>query len=560
MAFSFANLRTELLADSPLRHRTFRLFYFGSIGSALGYTMQATIAAWLMATLTPSALMVSLVQTASTMPTLLFGLMAGTLADIVDRRRIILVTQAGLLIATSVLGATTLAGHIGPTSLLTLTFLVGVGFTFYLPTQQASINELVSRADLHRAVALGAVAFNVARAAGPALAGGIAAWLSSGSALLASAACFVVMIVAMRHVKTSKRSIPGVPEGLVSGALSGMRFVRHSPAMRSLIVRNLTFGVCASAFWALLPVIARDQLRLGAGGFGLLSAGFGTGAIVGALSIPSQLRRQTLNAVVGAATLLWVASVVLIAITDFTALAVAGTVGTGMAWVCVFATLSAGTQSTAPGWVRARAVAMNLVSIQASIAVGSVVWGALASTVGTRFALIGSAAIMLLLHVTTRQVRVAMGSEADVTPGVQLPELTIGEPPMPEDGPVLIQIDYRIEPDRRAAFIRAVQRAERIRRRNGAVSWRIFRDVAEDGRIVERFIIQSWAEYVRLRTRMTVADRRTLDAIEAFQQQGVPIRVSRLIGLNPSDAGSEAPTPSHSDGSEDERPSVESSR
>lgn len=559
MALPFSELRTALLAASPLRHRTFRLFYIGSIGSALGYTMQATVAAWLMATLTPSALMVSLVQTASTAPTLLFGLVAGTLADIVDRRRIILVTQALLLIATAILGATTLAGHIGPISLLTLTFVVGLGFTFYLPTQQASINELVSRSDLHRAVALGAVAFNVARAAGPALAGGIAAWLSSGSALLASAACFLIMIIAMRHVKTHQRALPGVPERLVSGALSGMRFVRHSPAMRSLIVRNLTFGFCASAFWALLPVIVRDQLQLGAGGFGLLSAGFGTGAIVGALTIPSQLRRRTLNAVVAAATLLWVASVTLISITDFTTLAVAATLGAGMAWVCVFATLSAGTQSTAPSWVRARAVAMNLVSIQASLAVGSVVWGALASTAGARSALVGSVASMLLLHVTTRRIRVAMGSEADVTPGVQLPELTIGEPPMPEDGPVLIQVEYRIEPARRKAFLRAVQRAERIRRRNGAISWRIFRDVAEDGRIVERFIIQSWAEYVRLRTRMTVADRRTLDAIEAFQQQGVPIRVSRLIGLNPNDDETETVTHAHLNGS-DEADSVESSR
>jgi MFS family permease len=560
MALPFPELRARLLAASPLRHRTFRLFYIGSIGSALGYTMQATIAAWLMATLTPSALMVSLVQTASTVPTLLFGLIAGTLADIVERRRIILVTHAVLLIATSVLGVTTLSSHIGPASLLALTFVVGLGFTFYLPTQQASINELVARTELQRAVALGAAAFNVARAAGPALAGGIAAWLTTGSALLASAACFLVMIIAMRHVKTSKHAFPGVPERLVSGALSGVRFMRHSPAMQALIIHNLAFGVCASAFWALLPVIARDQLQLGAGGFGLLSAGFGTGAVVAALSIPSQLRRRSLNAVVAAAMLLWIASVVLIAMTEFTTLAVVATIGAGMAWVCVFAPLSAGTQSTAPGWVRARAVAMNLVAVQASLALGSILWGVLASTAGTRSALVGSAVIMLLLHAMTRRIRIAIGSEADVTPGTQLPELTIAEPPMPEDGPVLIQVDYRIEPARRKAFVRAVKRAERIRRRNGAVSWRVFRDVAEDERIVERFIIQSWAEYVRLRTRMTVADRRTLDAIEAFQQRGVPIRVSRLIGIGTEDAESGPGEEANWDDSEGEGASVESSR
>jgi hypothetical protein len=233
--------------------------------------------------------------------------------------------------------------------------------------------------------------------------------------------------------------------------------------------------------------------------------------------------------------LLWVASAILISIADFTVLAVIGTFGAGMAWVSVFASLSAGTQSTAPGWVRARAVAMSLVAVQASLAVGSVAWGSWAAIGGTRSALIASAVIMLLLHVATARIRVTMGSEADVTPGVELPELSITEPPMPEDGPVLIQVEYRIDAERRAAFLRAVHQAERIRRRNGAISWRVFRDLAEEGRIVERFIIQSWAEYVRLRTRMTLADRHILDALEVFQRSGVPIRVSRLIGINPDE-------------------------
>ncbi len=560
MPSSLSALLSELFASSPLRHRAFRLFYFGSIGAALGYTMQATIAAWLMATLTPSALMVALVQTASTLPTLLFGLFAGTLADIVDRRRIILVTQVLLLAATAVLGLATLAGLVGPVALLALTFLVGLGFTFYQPAQQASINELVARTELPRAVALGAVAFNVARAAGPALAGAIAAWISSGSALLASAACFVLMIVAIRRLGARDRPLPGVPERLVSGALSGIRFARHSPAMRSLILRNFTFAVCASAFWALLPVITRDQLRLGAGGFGLLSAGFGTGAVVGALSIPGQLRLRSLNGVVTAAVLLWIASIVLIAIAEFTVLAVVGTFGAGMAWVCVFASLSAGTQSTAPPWVRARAVAMSLVAVQASLAIGSILWGAWATTGGTRAALLGSAAVMALLHAATWRIRVGMGTEADITPGVQLPELTIVEPPMPDDGPVLIQVDYRVDPDRRAAFLRAVHAAEPIRRRNGAVSWRVFRDLAEDDRVVERFIIPSWAEYVRLRQRMTVADRRTLDALEAFQQPEVPIRVSRLIGISPADADAVLVAPPRTDDRADDGTDAATSR
>src|SRR5690349_14469545 len=177
---------SRLFESSPLRKRAFRLFYFGSVGAALGYTMQATIAAWLMATLTPSALMVALVQTASTLPSLLFGLVAGALADIVDRRRVLMVSQILLLLATVVLAIATLTGAVGPITLLALTFLIGAAFTFYLPTQQAMINDLVPHAELPQAVALGAVAFNVSRAVGPAIAGALTAWIGAGSALFAS--------------------------------------------------------------------------------------------------------------------------------------------------------------------------------------------------------------------------------------------------------------------------------------------------------------------------------------------------------------------------------------
>ena len=530
---------SRLFESSPLRKRSFRLFYFGSVGAALGYTMQATIAAWLMATLTPSEFMVALVQTASTAPTLLFGLFAGTLADIVDRRRLILVTQIGLLAATLLLGVATLAGVVGPASLLLLTFVVGAGFTFYLPAQQASINELVPRVELPRAVALGAVAFNVARAIGPALAGAVAAWLGSGSALVASALFFVVMIVAMRKHKRRDIALPGVPERLLSGAMSGLRYARHSPAMRSFIVRNLSFAVCASALWALLPVIARDELGLGAGGYGLLSAAFGAGAVAGALWLPRHLQRRSLNVVTLSGVGLWTAALLLVAATRYTAIALVGAFGCGMAWVLVFASLSAATQSTAPAWVRARAVSMNLVAVQASLAIGSALWGALASAAGVRISLAVSAGALVLLHIINRRVVVEMGKEADVTPGAQLPELTITGEPLPDDGPVLIQIEYRIDASNRDAFLRAIRLVGPTRRRNGATSWRVYRDLGEEGRYVERYVIASWAEYVRLRSRMTMADSRLQEQVAQLQRPGVPIRVSRLIGVDMATAETE---------------------
>ncbi|HET7033417.1 MAG TPA: MFS transporter, partial [Casimicrobiaceae bacterium] len=293
-----ATVLAELFSDSPLRHAQFRRFYIGAIGAALGYTMQSTVAAWLMATLTPSPFMVALVQTASTAPALLFGLVAGALADIIDRRRVILITQIVLVCSTALLGAFELAGLIGPAALLAFTFLIGTGFTIYLPAQGASTNDLVARAEIPRAVALNAVAFNVARAVGPALAGAIAAGIGSGSAMLASAAFFGVMVVAVRKWHSPKRTIPGIPETIISGIESGLRYTRHSPLMRALVLHNFSFTLFASALWALLPVIARDQLGLGAGGYGMLSAGFGLGAIASAMLVPKGLHRTSINTLV----------------------------------------------------------------------------------------------------------------------------------------------------------------------------------------------------------------------------------------------------------------------
>jgi MFS family permease len=536
---------SQLFGSSPLRHARFRTFYFASIGVALGYTMQATMAAWLMATMTPSPLMVALVQTASTAPAIVVGLVAGALSDIVERRRVILATQLLFVIGTVVLGVATIFDVMAPWALLLLTAIIGIGFTFYMPAQQASINDLVERLDVPQAVALGAVAMNVSRAIGPALAGALAAWIGSGSAFLASAVFFVGMAFVVHRWPHQPPALPGVPETLITGIASGLRFVRHSTPMRAIILRNLIYSLCASSLWALLPVIARDQLGLGAGGFGLLFGSFGAGAVVGALNVSAQLRKHSLQRVVLAASLLWVISTTLVAATELTVLALIGAFGAGASWVGVFASLGAGTQSAAPAWVRARAVAMSFVTVQASIALGSVVWGALASWQGTRIALLASTTSLLVLLFVYRKVRVRLGGDKDIMPGAQLPELGLPVEPQPDDGPVLIQIEYRIDADKRNAFLRAVHAIGPVRRRNGANSWRVFRDVAEEGLFVERYIISSWAEYVRLRARMTIADRQVVDDVNRYQREGVPVRVSRLLGIDLPDGriATHAPPP-----------------
>ena len=528
---TLATVAAASFERSPLRHAAFRVFYVGAIGAALGYTMQTTVAAWLMATLSSSPLVVALVQTAATAPALVFGLIGGAMADIVDRRRVIVVTQVALIAATALLGLLALAGWAGPATILLLTFVVGGAFAFYQPAQQASVNDLVARSELPQAVSLNAVAFNVSRAVGPALAGAVTAWLGSGSALIASACFFAVMLYGVRSVRAREPGLPGVPERLVSGVFSGIRYARHSPSLRAFILRTLAFTACACALWALLPVIARDQLGLGAGGYGFLFGMFGIGAVTGAISIPHQLRQRSLNRVVYTGTMLWAMASLLIAATTWTPFAAAGCFFCGAAWVTVHASLSAGTQSSVPAWVRARAVAMNLVAVQACLALGSPAWGAVAGFTDTRVAIALSAIMLFVLIMLVRDVRVRMGSEDDVTPGAALPALALHAEPEPEDGPVLIQVEYQVDAGHRDEFLAAIRKVGPTRQRNGATSWRVFRDLETDGRFVERYIVESWAEYVRLRSRMTISDRALQQRALDLQKKDVPVRVSRFLGV-----------------------------
>ena len=288
------------------------------------------------------------------------------------------------------------------------------------------------------------------------------------------------------------------------------------------MIRNLSFSFCASALWALLPLVARDLLSLGAGGYGTLMGSFGVGAIVGALAIPRLMSRRSLNSIVTSGVLLWAVAATLVALSTTLLLAVIGAFAAGASWVTVLSSLAAGTQSAAPAWVRARAVATNLVTNQASLALGSVLWGFVASHAGTRIALGGSVAAMVVLLALNRRVRVAMAEEADVTPGAKLPDLALSVVPEPEDGPVLIQIHYQIAPEHRAEFVEGIYEIEPIRRRNGAGSWRVYRDLEQEGRYIERFVIESWGEYTRLRTRMTQTDRRATTSSSASKRRGCP--------------------------------------
>jgi len=525
--------------QSPLRHSAYRLFYVGCVCTALGYTMQGTLAAWLMATMSDSAVMVALVQTATAGPILVFRLLAGSLADNMDRRRVLLATQTVMVLAVIALSAIEFAHRLTPVTLLFFTILVGAGFAFYLPAQLASVQGMVTREEFPTASALNAVAFNAARAVGPAVAGGLAAWLSAGSALLASAVFFSVMLPIVHRWQPESQKSPGPAEGLLTGVRAGLRFARHSVALRAVTIRNVSFSLCASAFWALLPLIAKEQLKIGASGFGLLFAAFGTGAIIGAWLSPRIMRSSSLNAATTWGAVTWSIAVGVIAVVHSAGIVVACAALAGAAWVTVLSSLATGTQSTAPTWMRARAVSIYLVGTQAGLAIGSALWGAVASIVGIEWALLGSSSTLMVAYGLVRRQRVELGTEADVTTHQAVETFAVTVKPAPDDGPVLIQFQYQIERAHQATFLAAMEAVGPARRRSGASNWGLFRDLSDGERFVERYVIESWADYLRQRERMTQSDKKLLEAAAQLQKNDVPIQVSRLIGVDVAGAASE---------------------
>jgi len=378
-------------AWAPLREPLFRSLWGAAVISYTGTWMQNVGAGWLMTQLTMSPLMVSLVTAASTLPVFLVILPAGALADMVDRRRFLLVTQGWMVIAAALLGIFTLLGHITPWILLLFTFLLGLGAVMNDPAWQAITPEIISVEQHAPAVALNSVGFNVARAVGPALGGLVIAATSSGVAFLLNAASFFGVIFFLYRWK--RPHLEDAETGRVSDAiLAGLRYVRGAPLVRCVLIRTGAFSLGASSLLALLPLLARPH---GATGYGLLLGSFGLGALAGAAVLPRLRSRLSVDGLVAFAIVVFAATTFAAGqLQSFGALVLV-LFASGAAWIGILACLNVAAQTMSPSFLRARALSMYLLVLQGGMAVGSAVWGALASRVGVPAALLCSAVALL---------------------------------------------------------------------------------------------------------------------------------------------------------------------
>ncbi len=490
----------------PLRVPTFRNLLIADIVSDIGTFMQAVGAAWLMVSLGAGPIYVALTQTAASLPFFLLALPAGSAGDIFDRRKLILFTESWMMGIALLLAVLTVTGHMSPWLLLVLTFALSAGDAFETPTWRAILPELVPKEDLATASALNGIEFNLARAIGPALAGFVIAAANVATAFFLNVVSFLGVILVVVRWKRPVRKRTAPPETLTGATVAAIRYVRNSPAILSVMVRTGIVMFFSSPLFALLPSIARSVDK-SAIGYGLLLGCFGAGAIAGALVMQWARARWSAEAVVSAGVV--VLGLVIVAISALHKLATLAPIMLvgGAAWVLFISLISAVVQNLAPDWVRARVLAIFILVYQGSFAVGSAAWGAVAQRAGIRAALvyagigtIGSVVIALFAKLPD--------SVADLSPWNHWRTPMVVKEVAAElnHGPVLVTVEYIVIPEREADFIEAVHEYARIRRRDGASRWGIFRDTEIANHYLETFMVNSWAEHLRQHERLTRSD------------------------------------------------------
>lgn len=517
-------------AWAPLRYHVFRNIWIAAVASNVGSTMHDVGAAWLMASLTHSAVMISLMQTASSLPIFLVALPAGALADLIDRRRLLLVTQAWMLVTAAALGCLTLFHLVNPWILLILTFVLGIAGAMNNPAWQAMTPELVPHSQLSSAIALNGVGFNLARAIGPAV-GGLIVGATGGSwaVFLLNAVSFLGVMVVLYRWRRKGRDSEAPTERMMGAIRAGNRYVRYAPAFRAVLVRTGVFILCGSAMWSLLPFLAKHELHLSAASYGALLACFGVGAVASASYLPKMRARLSIDRLVAASCGAFAFVCVGLAYIRIFWLVCPVLCFAGATWMTLMSTLNVSAQIAVPAWVRARALSIYLLVFQGGLAIGSVVWGVLADRYGIRVALDGAALGLIAGLAVVPRFRLGAVERLDLTPSTHWADPVVENEPEPEHGPVLILVEYRINPEQAVEFAEAMRAMRTIRRRDGAFRWSLFHDVADPSRCIETFVVESWAEHLRQHERTTVDDEVVEERVRAFHVGESPPVVSHFV-------------------------------
>ena len=521
---------------SPLRSSVYRTLWSASLFLYIGAAMYDVGASWLMTSLAPNPLFVSLITTATTLPIFLFALPSGTLSDIFDRRSILLITCAYMFTISTLLGMLTLVGVTTPTVLLMLTFALGAGMTMIRTPIIPIMSGLVSSSELPAALTLSAVAGNIGRVVGSAVGGFIVAAFAPWAVFFLNSASFLGMIIVLSRLPRNSHihkqsSLP--PENIIRAIRAQIRYVRYSQPAHVLIVRAGLFTLCSSALLSLLPLLAKHELRLDSTGFGLLLGSFAMGAIIGGIVILPKLRSKVSveSLITGSIGLLAMVILTMGYLRDFTILCVIMGIG-GIAYITILSKFYTIGIKSAPKWIGARVLAVYLLILNGGLAVGSVIWGTMANTFGIQITLSVASLALGVSILAKKRYNTTLLDDLDFTPASDhwsLPAELLIDPPQ-SDNQALITIDYKIDPKLSDEFEQNVRELGRILKSEGMAYWELYQDTADIGHYIEIRIADTWTEHMRQHERVTKNVQAVEDKIRLLLKDGPKPIVAHYIG------------------------------
>lgn len=513
---------------APLRFAVFRRIWLASLLSNLGLMIQSVGAAWAMTQMTASADKVALVQTALMLPIMLISMPAGAVADMYDRRVVSLASLVLSLVGACVLTMLDWTGHITPNILLAFCFIIGSGMALFGPAWQSSVGEQVPPEVLPSAVALNGISYNIARSFGPAIGGIVVATAGAVAAFAANAVLYIPLLMVL-FLWRRKVDVSRLPRERLSRAIvSGVRYIANSPSIKIVLTRTLITGICGGSVSALMPLVARDLLHGGAQTYGIMLGAFGMGAVIGAMNIGHVRKHLSGESSIRACALIMGVAIAVVAVSSEPVITAAALVVAGSVWMLAVALFNIGVQLSAPRWVAGRSLAAFQAAIAGGIAIGSWGWGHLTDVIGVEAALLVSGGAMFLSPVFGLFLRMpptgARDEDAETLadPEVQL-QLTA------RSGPLVVEIEYRVDQESARAFHGVMQDVQLSRQRNGAYGWSIARDIADPELWTERYHCPTWLDFLRQRNRATLSERALYQRASDFHLGPDPIRVRRML-------------------------------
>lgn len=511
------------------RYTTFTVVWIATVVANVGTWMYNAASGWLMTSLAADPLTVSLVQVASSLPMFLFALPAGALADTVDKRRFLIGCEIALTLVAGASAVLVELNLVTPPVLLLFTFLLGAGAAFTAPAWQSVVPQLVPKKDLAAAVASNGVGVNISRAIGPALGGVVIGGLGIAAPFWFNALSNFAVIGALLWWQPAAAPGRGLPPERLAGAMViGFRHARYNPNLRATLVRAVAFFFFASAYWALLPLVARNQIAGGPELYGVLLGAIGVGAVIGAFTLTWLKATLGPDRLVAAGTAGTALSLVLLGVAHQPGVGIAACLVAGISWIAVLATINVSVQVSLPDWVRGRGLAMFVTVFFGAMTAGSALWGQIGAGLGLSEAHFIAAAGAIAGIALTWRWKLQGGASIDLAPSMHWPAPILNIEAEADRGPVLVTVEYLIAPDKRDAFLPAVMALGLQRRRDGAYAWDIFEDAAQSGRFLETFMVASWLEHLRQHQRVTNADRVVQDAIRNFGATTEP-KVTHLL-------------------------------